>query len=192
MPVVNSTFNPERRRRASSRSGIRRRAPLNASRARRTSAVGKDGCQWRGLCPAFVNFAPQNIPYGRTIRPPTLVDCSNAAPGRAVCVLGRFLPKLGSAASTAIFFLVAGTGKRRPVWTLRDPWLALVVSQAMAKRSPLSAFTPAVLRAQAERIRTRAKALEQQNESAEIDAAVANIRTALPLAEALSTVTFAS
>jgi hypothetical protein len=32
-----------------------------------------------------------------------LVRRSNAAPGRAVCFLGRFLPKLGGATSTAIF-----------------------------------------------------------------------------------------
>ena len=41
-----------------------------------------------------------------------LVHRSNAAPGRAVCFLGRFLPKLGGAASTAIFSLGAAPGSR--------------------------------------------------------------------------------
>ena len=39
-----------------------------------------------------------------------LVHRSNAAPGRAVCFLGRFLPKLGGAASTATFLLGAAPG----------------------------------------------------------------------------------
>jgi hypothetical protein len=87
-----------------------------------------------------------------------LVRRSNAAPGRAVCFLGRFLPKLGGAASTATFLLSAGPEAASGLNIARSmssPW-RLRVSRAMAKRSPHSALTPAVLRAQAERIRTYA------------------------------------
>jgi hypothetical protein len=87
-----------------------------------------------------------------------LVHRSNAAPGRAVCFLGRFLPKLGGAASTAIFLLGAGPEAASGLNIARSmssPW-RLRVSRAMAKRSPHSALTPGVLRAQAERIRTYA------------------------------------
>ena len=53
-----------------------------------------------------------------------LVHRSNAALGRAVCFLGRFLPKLGGAASTAIFLLGAAPGSVANIRTA----LPLVVS----------------------------------------------------------------
>jgi hypothetical protein len=48
------------------------------------------------------------------------VHRSNAASGRAVCFLGRFLPKLGGPTRVAIFLPVAPLGGERPapsIWT---------------------------------------------------------------------------
>ena len=111
-----------------------------------------------GPCPAFVNAAPQNIPCGRTIRPPTL--CTAAM--RPLVALSAFLDvsSLNLAVPQAPPFFRSA---QRPeaasglniARSMSSPW-RLRVSGAMAKRSPHSALTPAVLRAQAERIRTYA------------------------------------
>ena len=63
-----------------------------------------------GVCAS--NAALRKIACRRTTIP-YIVHRSNAAPGRAVCFLGRFLPKLGGATSAAIFLPMRRRVRRR-------------------------------------------------------------------------------
>jgi hypothetical protein len=61
--------------------------------------------QWVALLSSFRECCTANYHLQTNDSIAYVVHRSNAAPGRAVCFLGRFLPKLGGAASAAIFCL---------------------------------------------------------------------------------------
>src|SRR5437868_709285 len=89
-----------------------------------------------------------------------VVHRSNAAPGRAVCFLGRFLPKLGGASCAAIFCFPKGSGAFK-----RETWRTRACFHTMSRSTP-SAETPAGLRATARLAREFSQTLHPSDENA--------------------------